>query len=275
MFGIEVAHLLYALLATASIIIPAILIAKQEVAIEGPFGWSALTFTNRFSISHWYSKFFRWITGQDKWATEYHLNSMLIWMAIYAGVIFFIPAYTLFMGEEWNWPAFWALFTLAACCYIELVVVEDYIWFLIHPYYGPARHNKNFVPWFQNFRLGIPKSYWRGMIVTFLAASLTSLFQQNYLLFIIWLLTFILTNFITLGIIRPWTKRIARKNLSAHWWNWVKDVVIQRYPYACETLHPSAKPRVFVLGPGVLKDLISRGEVVLLEDALGQNPWQE
>lgn len=192
----------YALGIALGVLLPAIIIAKQEIAIEGPFGWSALTFTRRFPINHWFSRFYRFYTGKDKWATEYHLTSNLIWLFMYFLSFLYIPYYSKLSGYS-SGSALFGTFTLAIVSFVELCWVEDYIWFLIHPFYGPDRHTSEYVPWFTNYKGGIPVGYWTGMTATVVIAIVASLFLGKPEILITWLMVTVLVIVVCFGVIKP------------------------------------------------------------------------
>lgn len=191
----------HALLMSMVIIIPSIMVARQEVQIEGPFGWSSMTFTKRYPTNHWFSKIYRALSGQDKWATSYHANSNSIWFLLFISMFFFFPFYNRLAGVFDN-SALTAIIVLAFCSFLEMAVIEDYLWFLIHPYYGPDRHNSKFIPWFQNFQGGIPFTYWLGMSVTIILTALTAWLLKNPEVFYVWIITLVITNFFCFVVVK-------------------------------------------------------------------------
>ena len=250
-----------------TIIVPAVLIAKQEAAIEGPFGWSSLTFTKRYKPNHWISKFYRTMVGKDKWATEYHLLSNGIWILLYAIPIVFVLIGFKLAGAV-NTQAFWETFTLGFVSLLMLVTVEDYIWFVLHPYYGPERHNANYVPWFQNFKAGIPVVYWISMIATYVIVFDVSLAINNYDILIIWVMGSALVLGFSFFILPIWSKKIERLPLAPFWWKKVKIVALLRCPYANEELRPMGKSSAYSIPVEVFRKLVRTGEIQELDQAL-------
>ena len=259
----------YVLGISAAILLPAYVIAKQEIAIEGPFGWSALTFTKRFPVTHWFSKVYRYITGQDKWATEYHLTSNLIWLFMYFFSFLYIPIFSKLAGYS-NGPALVGTLVLAIASFVELNWVEDFTWFLIHPYYGPDRHNPEYVPWFSNYKAGIPVGYWLSMATALAITLVAAVFLQKIEIFVIWLMVTALVIVVLFGIIRPLSRNIRRMPLRKFWWRNTQYVVIKRCPYPAvehgKKLLTSVEARV--ISKETLETLISRGKAPSLNIAL-------
>lgn len=189
-----------------AIILPAVLIARQEICTEGLFGWQSLTFTKRYPPNSLISKVVRWVVGQDKWATEYHLVSMSIWLLIYATPIVFVLVYAKLAGAS-ALSSTIGVMTLAFASLLLLSVSEDYIWFLVHPYYGPQRHNPDFVYWFQSFKGGIPTTYWAGMFLTVILVGAMALLLRRLELLEIWLMTLTLVSLFCFVFLRQWAKK--------------------------------------------------------------------
>ena len=255
------------LIAVVGIVIPSIAIAKQEIAIEGPFGWSSLTFTRRFKTDHWFSKLYRLISGKDKWATEYHLTSNFIWILIYFLSFLYIPIFSKLAGHS-DWKAFIGSAALAIACCQQLMWVEDFIWFLIHPYYGPDRHNSKYVPWFTNWKAGLPVGYFWAMLSGVLIAALGSLVSQNVDIIVLWSITFAILLIMVFLIVKPLSKRVRRIQMNEFWWVNVKYVVIKRCPFFIEEKNPYPEAISYALDERIVNDLRSQGSVVELKDAL-------
>lgn len=260
----------YALGIAVGVLLPAVIIARQEISIEGPFGWSALTFTRRFPTNHWFSKLYRFYTGKDKWATEYHLTSNAIWLFMYFLSFLYIPYYSRLAGFSSS-SALLGTFVLAIASFVELGWVEDYIWFLIHPYYGPERHNSEYVPWFTNYKGGIPVGYWAGMIATILLTAVAAFFLGKPEIFIIWLMVTALVIVVCFGIIKPWSKKMHREPLGKYWWKGIKYVVIQRCPYPIESDRPFTSVSAHVISCGTLNRLMLHNKLKPLNKALRES----
>jgi hypothetical protein len=257
----------YVLGITLAILLPAYIIARQEIAIEGPFGWSALTFTERFPTNHWFSKLYRYFVGQDKWATEYHLTSNLIWLFMYFLSFLYIPVFSRLAGYS-NLSALIGTFVLAIASFVTLNWVEDFIWFLIHPYYGPERHTPEYVPWFKNYKAGIPVGYWLSMAASIGITLVGAILLGNTEIFVFWMMVTVLLLVVIFGIIRPLSKNMYRIPLRKFWWKDIKYLVIQRCPYPMEAVRPFTSVSAMVIPDKVMKWLISEDEITPLNVVL-------
>lgn len=259
--------LLYSLGMSFAILLPAVLIALQEICIEGPFGWSSLTFTKRYPTTSLISKIYRGISGQDKWATKYHLVSNAIWLLMYL-IGFIYVAYYSKVASVFNRGAWAATAVLAFVSFLELALVEDYIWFLLHPYFGPDRHTSQYVPWFQTYKEGVPISYWFGMAATVVVAIVSSVVLRQLDILIIWLITLALVSLFTFRVLRNWSKKIQRMPLKKSWWKSARIVAIRRCPYVRENKDPHLQVESYVIPEEIMTKLIQEGSVIPLEDAL-------
>lgn len=259
----------YALVITLAIIIPAFVIAKQEIAIEGPFGWSSLTFTKRFSTKHWFSKLYRFYSGQDKWATEYHLYSNLIWLFMYFLVFAYIPYYEKLSGYS-NSKALIGTLAFSVLSFIALCTVEDFTWFLIHPYYGPERHTPEYVPWFTTYAGGVPVGYLYGTLTTIVISGVSAYLLGKPDIFATWLMVVLFLIVICFWVIKPLSKKIHRIPLKKYWWKNIRDVVIQRCPYPIEDKTPNTEVIAWVLDSRTLGNLIINCKATELKRALGE-----
>jgi hypothetical protein len=260
----------YAVGIAVGVLLPAIIIARQEISIEGPFGWSALTFTRRYPINYWFSKLYRFFTGKDKWATEYHLTSNAIWLFMYFLSFLYIPIFSKLAGYS-NGYALIGTFVLAIASFVELNWVEDFIWFLIHPYYGPDRHTPEYVPWFTNYKGGVPVGYWTSMTLTLLITGMAAFFLGKPEIFITWLAVTVLVIVVCFGIIKPLSKHMYRIPLKKYWWKDVKFVVIQRCPYPIEAERPFTSVSAQVIREETLARLILFDAAKSLNNALKES----
>ncbi len=256
-----------ALLIAAAIIVPAMSIACQELSIEGPFGWSSLTFTERYSTKSLVSKIFQLIFGRDKWATDYHLASIIVWSSLYFNAFAFIAYYSRSTGNI-DVKILLGTIVLAVVCVPSLMLAGDYIWFLISPYYGPERLAAEYVPWHKEFKFGVPRGYWLGMAGTVLVTTAASLCLGNYSIVIIWLMTMLIVIAYCTGL-RWWVKRIKGLKLAKYWWKNITFVVIERYPYPVEG-DKNKQSRKYVISADVMEKLIKSGEATSLEESLSK-----
>ena len=267
LFSLFYSGLYPAISMVVAIMLCCIAVARQEIAIEGPFGWSALTLTKRFATNTRTSKIYRGFTGQDKWATSYHLSSNLVWLMVFLFGIFQLPMYN-WLTEVHSWKAVICFFVLGFCCFLTTTWVEDHIWFLLHPYYGQERHNKEYVPWFQSFYKGIPATYFSAIAGTIFLTVVTSLAFREPRIIITWAEVFILTTIVTFVGVQQWSKRISRKPLAKYWWNNCKVIVIKRCPYPVEAKDPQQEVVAYTLTQETLEELIQSGEAIPLDKAL-------
>jgi hypothetical protein len=267
MFTDFISLLPYSIGITLAIIIPSILIAKQEKAIEGPFGWSSTTFTRRWSPNTLVSKVYRAITGRDKWATEYHLISNLIWIMIFFISLLFIPLFSYFAGIK-SIVSMVKIFVIAIFCCIQMMWVEDYIWFLIHPFYGPERHTEEYVPWFQKWKAKIPTTYWLSIGTGFLFLAILTIFTKDLRILLIWFQSIVILTIVVFFVFRPLSKVIKRVPLKKYWWEDNKNIIIQRCPYWIEGKDPQTKINALVIDDKTLEELILEKKAIPLEDNL-------
>ena len=121
----------------AFILITSFLLALAEIQIEGKFGWAKKLPTWRKKIS--IGKFKFEITG-------YHL---FFFGGLFAMLQFRFVFQPFTIKDE--------LLTISA--YLFMVIVEDFLWFLLNPNYGLRKYNKKFVYWYQTWFLGFPIIY--------------------------------------------------------------------------------------------------------------------
>jgi len=257
----------YSIGVVTAIIIPTIIIALQEQQIEGLFGWSSLTFTKRWATNTFFSKIYRGIAGKDKWATGYHLMSNTIWILIFVISLLYIPLFSKFAGIR-NGNAFLSTIAIATFSCIQLMWVEDYVWFLLHPYYGPERHTPEYVPWFQNFKGGIPSTYWVSMVAGLVTTAITATVTGDIKILLIWGESMFLLLITVFFIIKPIGSNIKRLSLKKFWWEDNKFIIIQRCPYPLEAGEPFTERSAFVIDNNTMDELLSSGKAKLLKDNL-------
>jgi hypothetical protein len=256
----------YSMGVAAAIIVPAIIIAKQEIAIEGPFGWSALTFTRRFTTKSLISKIYRFYSGNDKWATEYHLMSNTIWLFIYVVSFLYVAYYSKLIGI-FDLKAWVEIIVLAVVSFIGLNLTEDYIWFLIHPYFGPDRLSSEYIPWHQSFRSGIPASYWGGLLTTILIAGVSAILLNEVSILLIWLTAMALVIIFCVGV-RDGSNKAVKLPLAKYWWRDIKYVAISRCPWVIESEEPYLQVEAYVISTTTMRELMANGKVTPLGKAL-------
>ncbi len=206
-----------------SILISAIAFAYLEVQIEGPFGWSATTFTSH--PKGIIAKIFTLFAGRDKTPTAYHIILSVVWLMLSFGSLPFVLLY----GKLTNTPlttTFWAIVFFAVSTTLATMIVEDWVWFQIHPFYGPERHNPKYVYWFRNFKSGLPITYWTAGGFTFVLMVTAWFLLSRWEIFLIWFLTVFFVAGFCMIVIEPYAKKIKRKPLAENWWRSVKGLVV-------------------------------------------------
>jgi len=119
------------------------LFAMVEIQIEGPDGWAASLPTWRVEGNPLLNVFWA-----GKPLTGYHL-----WLFTFMAAVFHLPLVML------------GTFTFKLECRVigsvmVFWVVEDTLWFLLNPAFGPARFNPVAIPWHRLWVLGVPADYW-------------------------------------------------------------------------------------------------------------------
>jgi len=122
------------------LIVVAFLHALWETEIEGKNGWATNLPTWR--ISNPYKKTFN---GKD--ITGYHIFMIAIWTMFFHG-------YFLFNS--------WSLGKEFICIGMMLIylIIEDFLWFIVNPYYNIKKFFQQKVKWHKKWFLGVPIDYW-------------------------------------------------------------------------------------------------------------------
>ncbi len=157
-------------------------LAAMETQIEGGFGWAAKLPTWRPRPEVWYARFYRKIM----WGKELTLYHVLIFSLV---LLFF--HYPYFVGQDWNWS--FELTTLSL--FLLVVVVWDFLWFVINPRYDFNDFWAEKVWWHKKWFLHLPIDYWFAFFSSLL---LYTKFSASGALLKEWLIVFILFFFFTL-----------------------------------------------------------------------------
>lgn len=126
----------------------AFVLAQLEIQIEGPHGWAA-------KLPTW-----RWETPAVlRWAgkpiTGYHVFLLLF-------ILLFIHLPMMYLGFTVEREAeLLSLFCL-------LAVFWDFLWFVCNPHFGLSRFRAGEVWWFKTWFLGLPTSYYSGLLFSIL-----------------------------------------------------------------------------------------------------------
>lgn len=134
----------------------AFIVAKLEINIEGKHGWA-----ESLPTGHFKNKFTKILWGKE-WITAYHL-----WLAL---LIFTFLHFPFWFGHVWTLSI--ELQLIAGFLYG--ILLEDILWFVMNPYYGIRKLNKENAPWHNNWLGPIPGMYTRLSIgiALFLGLSL-------------------------------------------------------------------------------------------------------
>lgn len=129
-------------------------VAALEVQIEGKYGWVKNLPTWRIR-----SKIFGFFMGGKD------LTGYMFYMLIILLLFFHLP---FFGGVPWTWEAEIEIIFL----FLMFSVFWDFLWFILNPYYGLSRFKKSYVYWHENWFLGVPLDYPRGILVSLMIAFL-------------------------------------------------------------------------------------------------------
>ncbi|MFH1543178.1 MAG: hypothetical protein ABIE03_01435 [Patescibacteria group bacterium] len=106
------------------------------------------------------------IEGKDGWAAKLPTFRLKRKVGIkpVTGYHFFILLFTLII---FHFPAFFTIWSvkkelLLLGAYIFMLTLEDFLWFILNPYYGLKKFNKNNpdIWWHESWFAGLPSFYW-------------------------------------------------------------------------------------------------------------------
>jgi len=130
-------------------------LAQLEIQIEGPHGWAEKLPTWRWdspSVLRWAGKP---ITGYH----VYLLSFILLFMHF--------PL----VSQGWSVEREGVTMSL----FFLLAVFWDFLWFVCNPHFGLARFNAAKVWWFKKWFLGLPASYFTGLLLSAAAYAVPGL----------------------------------------------------------------------------------------------------
>ncbi len=132
----------------------ALTLSVFEIQIEGEHGWAERLPTWRPSIKLWYARLYeRLLAGKE--LTGYHIIFfVLIVLLFHIQYAFGVP-FTL-LNE---------LKTLSLMCLF--MTTEDFLWFVLNPYYGLSRFFSKQVPWHSKRIFYFPPEYYISLIFSF------------------------------------------------------------------------------------------------------------
>ncbi len=144
------------------VFILALILAILEVQIEGAHGWAKNLPTWRANPNKWYAKIYMKVM-EGKEMTGYHLSlfSMIL-------LLFHFPFVS---GVSWSIAN--EISTLII--FLFFIIVEDYLWFVVNPYFTVKNFKGNHLFWHQKWLFKIPRDYWTATL-----ASLALALLKNY-----------------------------------------------------------------------------------------------
>jgi len=125
----------------------AFILALWEIQIEGKDGWAAKSPGWRIEKG-WVMK----LTG-GRPLTGYHFFMTVFLIAIVHLPLFFVP---------WTWR----LESLLLGFYVGMIFVEDFLWFVLNPYYGIKNFRKGQIWWHKEWWGPVPALYWILLAIT-------------------------------------------------------------------------------------------------------------
>ncbi len=116
--------------------------AQVEIQIEGCHGWASALPTWRIDRHPLLDIFWggRPMTGYHAWVVSFMFLAFHLPQVACNSFTFRLEARSL-----GSLMLFW--------------IVEDLLWFLLNPAYGPARFAPAFIPWHKHWRMGVPTDY--------------------------------------------------------------------------------------------------------------------
>ena len=125
----------------AFMIFMAFILALWEIQIEGKDGWAANSPGWRIEKG-WLVKF---MGGRP--VTGYH-----VFMTLFMIAIVHLPAFF----TQWTWQ----LECLLLGFYSGMMVVEDFLWFVLNPHFGIKNFRKGKIWWHKQWLGPVPTLYW-------------------------------------------------------------------------------------------------------------------
>jgi hypothetical protein len=130
----------------AFMVFMAFILANWEIQIEGKDGWAAKSPGWRLEKG-WLVK----ITG-GRPITGYHFYMTIFLVAVVHLPLFF---------TSWSWR----LECLLIAFYVGMVLLEDFLWFILNPFYGIKNFRKGKIWWHKSWWGPVPSLYWILVIV--------------------------------------------------------------------------------------------------------------
>jgi hypothetical protein len=122
-------------------VVMAVILALWEIQIEGKDGWAAKSPGWRIEKG-WVVK----VTG-GRPLTGYHVFMTLFIIGLLHLTFFFVP---------WSWQ----MEILLIGFYLGMLLLEDFFWFVLNPYYGINNFRKGKIWWHKSWWGPVPSFYW-------------------------------------------------------------------------------------------------------------------
>ena len=162
-----------------------LVLAALETQIEGAAGWAQNLPTWRPPASKWPSRLYKKIMGGRE-MTLYHV-------LVFTLVIIFLH-YPYFAGKAWSLSSE----LITASLFFLVIVVWDFLWFVINPRYDFGRFWGKRVLWHKKWFLHMPTDYWFSFAIS---AILYAIFSLKWVLMKEWLEVVGLFLILTLAVI--------------------------------------------------------------------------
>ena len=130
----------------AFMVFMALILALWEIQIEGKEGWAA-------KLPGWRIKkgwLVRLMGGRP--ITGYHLFMISFTIAIVHLLLFFVP---------WSWQ----LESLIIGFYAGMMLLEDFLWFVLNPHYGIKSFRRGKIWWHDKWWGPVPSFYWVLIVI--------------------------------------------------------------------------------------------------------------
>lgn len=126
----------------------ALVLALWEIQIEGKDGWAAKIPCWRIEKG-WLVK----LSG-GRPITGYH-----VYMTLFLITMVHLPLFWI----SWSWQ----LESLILGFYVGMVFIEDFLWFVLNPYYGLKSFHKGKIWWHKQWWGPVPALYWILFVIVF------------------------------------------------------------------------------------------------------------
>ena len=130
--------------------------ALTMVNAEGLVGWGGVSPAWKLDTRRWYSFLF-WPFAQGRPVNFLPVSAIMTFT-----VSFLLPV---IWNINKNIPFTLINFGELVSYFIIFAILEDFIWFLINPYYGLRKFNKQIVTWHPRWLGFLPTDYWIALVI--------------------------------------------------------------------------------------------------------------